>query len=95
MTELQEYISAYFGVSNDDMDMIIRFFEESELKKGDYFTQKDQYCKKMSFVKEGFIRVFADADDKEITQWISSKGYFITDINSFFLSNERDGIYKL
>jgi len=96
MTELQEYISTYFGVSNEDMDTIMRFFEESELKKGDYFAQKDQYCKKMSFVKEGFIRVFAGADDKEITQWISSKGYFITDINSFvFKQRSRWNIQAL
>lgn len=34
-------------------------------------------------MRNSFIRVFANANDKEITQWISTKGYFITDLYSF------------
>ena len=34
-------------------------------------------------MRSGFIRVFANANDKEVTQWISTKGYFITDLYSF------------
>jgi hypothetical protein len=33
-------------------------------------------------VRSGFIRVFANAKDKEVTQWISTEGQFITDLNS-------------
>lgn len=65
------------------MDKITSLFTETELKKGDYFTKSGQYCEKLSFVRSGFIRVFATANDKEVTQWISTKGYFITDLYSF------------
>lgn len=65
------------------MDKITSLFTESELKKGDYFTKSGQYCEKLSFVRSGFIRVFATANDKDVTQWISTKGYFITDLYSF------------
>lgn len=83
MTELQEYITSYFGITNQNMDEITSLFKASELKKGDYFIKAGQYCEKLSFVSSGYIRVFATANDKEITQWISTKGHFITDLYSF------------
>lgn len=83
MTELQDYITAYFGITNQNMDIVTSLFVESELKKGDYFAKAGQYCTSLSFVRSGYIRVFAHANDKEVTQWISSKGYFITDLHSF------------
>lgn len=83
MTELQQYIKSYFGITKQDMGKITSLFKETELKKGDYFTKTGQYCQKMSFVRSGFIRVFANHKDKEVTQWISTQGYFITDLYSF------------
>jgi len=65
------------------MQSITQLFEETRLKKGAYFTKSGQLCEKLSFIRSGFIRVFATVDDKEITQWISSKGQFITDLHSF------------
>lgn len=82
MTELQKYITSYFGITNENMDKITSLFSESELKKGEYFTKSGQYCEKLSFVRSGYIRVFANANDKEVTQWISTQGQFITDLNS-------------
>ena len=83
MTELQHYINSYFRITNEDMDTITNLFVESDLKKGDYFSKSGQYCEKLSFVRSGFIRVYANTNTKEITQWISSKGYFLTDLYSF------------
>ena len=83
MTELQEYISSYFGVTNENMDKITSLFTASELKKGAYFIKSGQYCKKLSFVRSGFVRIFANTHDKEVTQWVSTKGYFLTDLYSF------------
>lgn len=62
---------------------ISELFEETHLQKGEFFARTGQYCGKLSFIKQGYIRVYAQIDDKEITQWISSKGYFITDLYSF------------
>ncbi|MGS0527188.1 hypothetical protein ACU8V7_20545 [Zobellia nedashkovskayae] len=67
MTELQKYITSYFGITNENMDKITSLFTESELKKGEYFTKTGQYCQKLSFVRSGFIRIFANANDKEVT----------------------------
>lgn len=83
MTELQSYITSYFGITNQNLDKITSLFTETKLKKGAFFIKPGQYCEKLSFIKSGFIRVYANANNKEVTQWISTKGYFITDLYSF------------
>lgn len=88
MTELQEYIGNYFGITREDMNQVSALFIEEHLPKGDFYIQSGQHCDKLSFVKEGFIRVFAHTEQKEVTQWISTKGYFITDLNSFIFQQK-------
>lgn len=82
MKNLEAHINSYFGVTNKNAQKIASLFTESNLKKGDYFVKQEQYCDKLSFIQDGFIRVFATSNNKETTQWISSKNYFITDIYS-------------
>lgn len=83
MTELQTYLNSYFGISREDMENATSLFKVSELKKEEFFIKSGQYCEKLSFVQSGFIRIYAEAEDKEVTQWISTKGYFLTDLYSF------------
>jgi len=82
MTELQQYIKSYFGVSSNDLKIIQELFFEEDLNKGDFYVKKGHYCNKFSFVKNGYFRVFAPQNNKDVTQWISSNGYFITDLSS-------------
>jgi len=83
MTELEEYIHSYFGVSEEDMSTIAALFKPTLLRKGDYFLKAGAYCDKLSFIQSGFLRVYAPVGDKEVTQWIGSKGSFMTDLASF------------
>lgn len=83
MKALEQYIKTYFGISREDMATVSSLFVESELKSGDFFVKQQQYCEKLSFVKSGYLRVFAHHEDKEVTQWIATQGYFITDLYSF------------
>jgi CRP-like cAMP-binding protein len=82
MTELENYIKSYFGVNTEDLKKIVSLFSETQLSKGEYFVKKDRLCEKLSFVQTGLIRIYAAAGDKDITQWISTKGFFITDLSS-------------
>lgn len=83
MTELEKYIQTYFGVSNDDLTAISSYFKPVSLKKGDYFLKKDNHSDRLGFVQSGIFREFVLIDDKEITKWISTKGYFVVDLSSF------------
>lgn len=79
---LPQYIQSYFGISDTDVSKVVELFEETTLSKGDYYVKAGHYCNQLSFIQEGFIRVWAETPHKEITQWISTPGYFITDLSS-------------
>ncbi|HAM98646.1 MAG TPA: cyclic nucleotide-binding protein [Marinilabiliales bacterium] len=83
MTELEKYIQTYFGVNKDDLTKISSFFKPSALKKGDYFLKTGRHSDRLGFVQSGIIREFVFIDDKEVTKWISTKGYFAVDLSSF------------
>lgn len=82
VTELEQYINSYFEIGKEDIPKIASFFKPQVVKKGEFFLKTGELCHQMSFVQSGFLRVYVELPDKDVTQWISSKGYFITDIAS-------------
>lgn len=80
MTELQQYLRSYLGVSEEDMQVLLSYFHPTILEKGDYFVKAGRICDKLSFHTAGLMRVYGHYGEKEITQWISYKGNFITDL---------------
>ncbi|MCU0430156.1 MAG: Crp/Fnr family transcriptional regulator [Cytophagaceae bacterium] len=83
MTELEQYIQSYFGVSEEILQNISQRFVSQQLSKGAYFLEQGRSCERLSFVKSGMLRMFIHNEHKEITQWISTPGYFVTDLSSF------------
>ncbi|MBP2830791.1 Crp/Fnr family transcriptional regulator [Aquimarina sp. U1-2] len=82
MKELHQFINNYFGVTVEETNQISRFFLEHTLPKGEFFVEKGNYCNQLSFIHSGYLRVFAETEHKEVTQWISTPGYFVTDLSS-------------
>ncbi len=97
MTELEQYIKSYFGVVNsDDLKKIVSLFKLTSIKKGAFLLKAGKHCNNLSFVQLGLLRMFISTDEKEITQWISTKGYFTTDLSSFvFETTSRISIQAL
>lgn len=88
MTELEQYIKSHFGVvAIDELKTIVSLFKLTTIKKGDFLLKSGKRCVKLSFVQSGFLRMFLRTDDKEVTQWISTKGYFSADLSSFLFEN--------
>lgn len=83
MTELEKYIQTYFGINQNDLSTISTFFNPITLKKGDFFLKTGQYSDRLGFVQSGIMREFVVLDGKEVTKWISTKGYFVVDLSSF------------
>lgn len=79
---LEQYIQTYFGIPNKSLQIIASLFEEENLSKEHYFTKAGQYCQKLSFVKEGYVRSYLETDRKEVTQWISGPNHFLADLRS-------------
>lgn len=88
MKEFDKLIQEHFGqLTSQELSIIYSYFHEEKLKKNDFFTKADKVCDKLSIVKSGILRVFALADGKEITQWISTENFLITEITGFFFDH--------
>ncbi|RQO30656.1 cyclic nucleotide-binding protein [Taibaiella sp. KBW10] len=84
MTPLVQYLESHFDITApDDLQQISGLFKTVTLKKGDYWLKTDQYCRQLSFVKSGLLRIYRSVEDKEVTQWISAEGSFLTDLSGF------------
>jgi CRP-like cAMP-binding protein len=84
MISLESSLKSTFGIVRDDeLKLITSFFKIEKLARDDFFLQAEKPCDKLSFLKDGFIRIFVQTDKKEVTQWISTPGYFITELSSF------------
>jgi len=84
MTELEQYIKSFFGVvASDDLNTIVFLFKLTTIKKGEFLLKSGRRCDKLGFVQSGLLRMFVTTDDKEVTQCISTKGHFSTDLSSF------------
>jgi len=88
MTALEQQITSNFGLAQvEDLKLIVSLFKPMTLKKGDFFLKSGRQCDKLSFIQSGLLRIFVETEDKEVTQWISTEGYFITDVSSLIFEN--------
>ena len=84
MADLETYLQSYFGIPPHKLATVASFFKKEQLIKNEFYVKNGQYCRKLSFVRSGLLRVFASTERKEITQWITTKDYFVTDLGSLF-----------
>lgn len=83
MNELQKNIASLFEVHADDLETISAFFHPVRVNKGDYFLKSGAYANQMGFIQSGMMREWVHLPDKEVTKWIATPGYFVTDLSSF------------
>lgn len=85
MLDFNGVLQANFGpLTQGEVDLLRSYFQEEKLSKGDFFAETGKRCNKLSLVKSGLLRIYRLADGKEITQWISTPNYLVTEISSFF-----------
>lgn len=82
MTALEQHIKSYFGINEDDLSKVASLFSAQTLKKGTFYLKTGHLCDKLSFIKSGMMRIYVLDEEKEVTQWISTPGYFVTDLAS-------------
>lgn len=85
MKDFNRSVQEHFGQLTDkELAIIHSYFHEEQLQKNDFFTNSDKICDRLSIVKTGILRVYALSDGKEITQWISTENFLITEVLGFF-----------
>ncbi len=94
MSQLENHIIETFGFSQDEFESIRDFFQPKALKKGDFFLQEGQYVKQMGFVENGILREFLYTNDKEVTKWFSTSGYFAMDLAGFLFDQKSKVNYQ-
>lgn len=85
METFEQIIQAHFGLLSANELLLLRsYFREETLKRNDYFTRSGKICDRLSLVTSGILRVYALSDGREITQWISTENFLITEVSGFF-----------
>lgn len=82
MSTLEKHIQAYLGIPDNHLKTIEALFKPTPLAKGEFYTKTGSFHANLSFIKSGYLRVFESKGDKEVTQWISSPGEFVTDLGT-------------
>lgn len=88
MKDFDKLIQQHFGpVSSQELSVIQTYFKEEKLSKNEIFTNSGEICNRLSVVKSGILRVFALSENgREITQWLSTKDFFVTELMGFFFN---------
>lgn len=82
MTDFSLHIHSYFDVNQSQSEQLSSLFKEEKIHRNDFHTQLGSRHGKLSFLRSGFIRIYKQTEKKEVTQWISSEGEFVTDLNA-------------
>ncbi len=85
MEQLEVFIQSSFQTEATEAQTISSFFQPRTLKKGEFLFRAGRPCNAMAFLAAGLIRIYLEAGDKEVTQWILTKDYFTTDLSSFVM----------
>lgn len=83
MNALNKKLSHDFALTIEEVAMIAAYFEDRTLKKEEFFLKSGQFCQQFAFLESGIVREFLFVEDKEVTKWIATGGYFIVDLASF------------
>lgn len=94
MTELEKQIIETFGFTENDFKKIESFFRPIQIGKGEFFLKQGQYPRQLAFVEKGVLREFLYINDKEITKWFSTKGYFAVDLSGFIYGEKSRVNYQ-
>lgn len=82
MSELTNMIRSTYGIANEHADIMANFFVEQSIDADHFYVREGEVCRKLSFVVSGHLRLFNYTESgKEITQWITSPGEFITELS--------------
>lgn len=77
-------LQAFFEIPTAQLTKVETKFRPQKLNKGEYWFHEGDHVHKIAFQVSGFLRVFANTNRNDVTQWVSMPNYFVTDIASFF-----------
>jgi len=94
MSELKKHIIETFGFTKSEFENIQDFFQPMNIKKGEFFLKEGQYVKQLGFVEKGILREFLYVNEKKVTKWFSTSGYFAVDLSGFLFDQKSKVNYQ-
>lgn len=89
INRLRAAIKAFSGMTDEDFDLSIPYWQLKRYVKGERFNEYNNSCKYLGFVLEGIFRVyrFHDQSGAERTMFFFTKGQFMCSFKNFFGPN--------
>lgn len=80
---LNDYITSVINLSLESRTRFINCFKYQQFPKKHFLIRQDQVAHYLYFIIKGAAREFYDAEEKEITNWITCENEFVTSFASF------------
>jgi len=80
---LQNSLEVMLHLTDEEAQEAIRFFLPYTYPKNSILLEMGKEAHQLFFIQDGYVRIHADFEGKEITQWISTPTSFITDLSSW------------
>ncbi|MEO1434981.1 MAG: Crp/Fnr family transcriptional regulator [Bacteroidota bacterium] len=84
MEALFQNIQQYIRLDKSLKSAIRESFQKKAYQKGDFLLKEGQYARRLIFIEEGTLRTFYVHENKEVTSWFYTEGYFVSSWNSFY-----------
>ncbi len=59
-------IQKIFNPSEEELDAVVQSLKVVHLNKNDFFLREGEVCRSMAFLEQGSMRLFYDAEDREV-----------------------------
>lgn len=92
--DFKEQLFQLFEVEAEQAELILSKFHKETLVKNVQLLEEGQSCRSLSFIANGYCRVFKWTGSKEATQWIGGAGYFVTDLASFLFDKPAGLVHR-
>ncbi|WP_413513847.1 Crp/Fnr family transcriptional regulator [Myroides odoratus] len=83
---LHNALQTILNLSPTEAQQASQYFVPHTYPKNTSLLEVGKYTNHLFFLTDGFVRVHACFDGKEITQWISIPSYFLTDLSSWLFN---------
>ncbi len=81
--ELKMFVKKTVPVTNQELELIDKYFEQNTLRKKEYLLEDNSICNFLGFIANGSIRHFHIKNGLEKTCDISFENSWVTDFQSF------------
>jgi CRP-like cAMP-binding protein len=83
MQALLHYIAQHAALPPEAVAQLAPHVQPLLLRKGDFFVRQGETCRRLAFIESGFLRLFYEADGRDITRDITQERTFLAAMDSY------------